>query len=99
MSPDETIREERLTRYLKLAEEALSSVHIAVSTHGTMRNVAEDMFRMASDYISDAKHFVSEGKYVDAFACINYAYGWLDAGARTGLFDVGEDYKRFTLGR
>ena len=38
-----------------------------------------------------------KGDLVNAFASVNYAHGWLDAGARLGLFDVGLDDKLFTL--
>jgi hypothetical protein len=34
---------------------------------------------------------------VTAFAALNYAHGWLDAGARLGLFDVGKDNVLFTV--
>jgi hypothetical protein len=52
---------------------------------------------MANAYYSDAKHFREKGDFVNAFACVNYAHGWLDCGARIGLFDVGGDDKLFTL--
>jgi hypothetical protein len=34
---------------------------------------------------------------VNAFAALNYAHGWLDAGARLGLFDVDHDSTLFTV--
>ena len=37
------------------------------------------------------------GDIVTAFAALNYAHGWLDAGARIGLFDVGHDSELFTV--
>jgi hypothetical protein len=52
---------------------------------------------MAEAYFKDANHFFAEGDLVNAFACVNYAHGWLDAGARLGLFDVGRDDVLFTL--
>jgi hypothetical protein len=52
---------------------------------------------MAEAYFKDANHFFAEGDFVNAFACVNYAHGWLDAGARLGLFDVGRDDVLFTL--
>ena len=58
---------------------------------------AEDFYKMAKAYYDDAQHFFSEGDYVNSFACVNYAHGWLDAGARLGLFDVGGDDQLFTL--
>ena len=33
---------------------------------------------------------------VNAFAALNYAHGWLDSGARIGLFDV-KDSRLFTV--
>ena len=96
---DDTVSDERLEKYMSLTEEALKRAKIAVSSRGTMYPVAEDMLRMATDYFNDAGHFMEAGKKVDAFACLNYAYGWIDAGARMGFFDVGNDYRRFTLGK
>lgn len=52
---------------------------------------------MARSYYQDALHFREKGDAVNAFACINYAHGWLDCGARLGLFDVGENDRLFTL--
>ena len=43
---------------------------------------------MAQRYFSDAKHFKEKGDLVTAFAAVNYAHAWLDAGARLGVFDV-----------
>lgn len=97
MAEERAISQERMEKYMGLTERALSSVRIAVPQTGTLFRVASDMLRMAEDYFSDAKHFLSEGKIVDAFACLNYAYGWIDAGARMGLFDVSGDYVHFTL--
>lgn len=53
---------------------------------------------MARAYYEDAKHFRDKGEFDKALANVNYAHGWLDAGARLGLFDVGEDDRLFTLG-
>ncbi len=61
-----------------------------------MRKEREDFLDMAARYFSDAKHFYSKNDMVNAFACLNYAHGWLDAGARLGLFDV-HDSRLFTV--
>lgn len=58
---------------------------------------AEVVFDMAKRYFSDAQHFRAKGDYINAFAAVNYAHGWLDAGARLGLFDVGHDSELFTV--
>ncbi|MCK5547802.1 MAG: DUF357 domain-containing protein, partial [Thermoplasmata archaeon] len=51
---------------------------------------------MAQSYHKDATFFFEKDELVDAFACVNYAHGWLDAGVRLGFFDGGGDYKIFT---
>lgn len=52
---------------------------------------------MARAYQADAEYFLQKGDLTNAFAAVNYAHGWLDAGARLGLFDTGGDDRLFTL--
>jgi hypothetical protein len=59
--------------------------------------VAEDFLAMARAYFRDAEHFAAKEDLANAFACVNYAHGWLDAGARLGFWDVGGDDQLFTL--
>jgi len=92
-----TISEERVERYIKLTSDALDKVRIAAPEKSFNRKLADDFMRMARAYFEDAKDFAAKGDLVNAFACINYAHGWLDSGARVGLFDVGGDDRLFTL--
>ena len=80
-----------------LTERALAKVTIAPPTKSHLRKVAEDFLSMARAYCEDAKHFRDKGELEKALANVNYAHGWLDAGARIGLFDVGGDDTLFTL--
>ncbi|MGQ9582830.1 MAG: GNAT family N-acetyltransferase [Thermoplasmatota archaeon] len=82
---------------LDTTRRALEKVRIAVPRRSHYRKAAEDFLSMARSYFSDAGHFYERGDLVRAFACVNYAHGWLDAGARLGLFDVDEDDRLFTL--
>ena len=82
---------------ITLTERAFAKVTIAVPERSHLRKVAEDFMTMARAYVSDAKHFREKGELDKALANINYAHGWLDAGARLGLFDVGGDDQLFTL--
>ncbi len=59
-------------------------------------SASADFLDMAQRYYSDAGHFEKKDDYINAFACLNYAHGWLDAGARLGLFDV-HDSALFTV--
>jgi len=82
---------------LGITKRALDKLKVIAPARSHLRKVAEDCLTMAKAYYSDATHFYEKGDYINAFACVNYAHGWLDAGARLGVFDVGEDDKLFTL--
>lgn len=88
---------ELVDRDIGLTERALGKASIAAPERSHLRKVAEDFLTMARAYYSDAKHFREKGELGKALANINYAHGWLDAGARLGLFDVGGDDRLFTL--
>jgi hypothetical protein len=88
-----TITEAKLDKYFDVTSRALKKVKIVKES----KKQAEDALDMAKRYFSDAQHFKDKGDYVNAFAALNYAHGWLDAGARLGLFDVGHDSELFTV--
>jgi hypothetical protein len=91
------ITEEHIDRYLDTTRRALDKLRIAVPERSFGRKAADDFLNMASSYYRDAQHFRETGDLVNAFASVNYAHGWLDCGARLGLFDVGGDDRLFTL--
>jgi len=91
------IERQKIERYLSLTEEALNKLKIAPPERSFSRKMAEDFLNMASSYYRDSRHFYGKGDYINAFAAVNYAHGWLDCGARIGLFDVQGDDTLFTL--
>ncbi len=91
------VSEERVEEYIEKTERALDKIKITQPERSHFRRLAEDFLEMIESYHEDACHFYEEGELDDAFACINYAHGWLDAGARLGLFDTGGDDQLFTL--
>ena len=91
------ISKEHLENYLAKTEKALAKLTIAAPNRSMAKKAAEDFLGMAKAYFDDARHFFDDGDFVNAFACVNYAHGWLDCGARLGLYDVGEDDVLFTL--
>jgi hypothetical protein len=94
---EDRISEERLDKYVEITRNALAKLKIACPPRSFGRKIADDFVQMVVSYFEDAEHFKQKGDFVNAFACVNYAHGWLDCGARLGLFDVGEDDKLFTL--
>ena len=90
------ITSEKLEKYFSVTGKALKKVKIAKEKKINWKASAKDFLDMAQRYYSDAEHFKQKGDFVNAFAALSYAHGWLDAGARLGLFDVN-DSKLFTV--
>lgn len=92
------ITKERLDKYFDVTNRALEKVKIVSKKEEIdFKEHAEDFLNMAQCYFNDAKHFEKQGKIVLAYGALNYAHGWLDAGARLGLFDVDHDNVLFTV--
>jgi hypothetical protein len=92
---ENTITQEQVNKYFAITGEAIEKV----KTHELdidRIDQANDFLDMIQRYYSDAKHFYDTDKWVLAFAALNYAHGWLDAGARSGLFKV-KDSRLFTV--
>ena len=91
------IADKKLAKYFDVTKRALAKVRIAKKKDFDWKEKAEDFLDMAERYFNDAHYFQEKGDMVTAFAALNYAHGWLDAGARLGLFDVGGDNTLFTV--
>ncbi|MCL5072011.1 MAG: DUF357 domain-containing protein [Actinobacteria bacterium] len=88
------ITEEKLKKYFATTEKALEKVRVKV-IKGKEKQ-AKEIIDMASNYISDAHFFHNKKDFVNAFAALNYAHGWIDSGVRLGIFNV-KDSKLFTI--
>lgn len=91
------LTDEKLNHYFDVTGRAIKKVKLTSDGNIDWKSAAEDFFDMATRYYEDARHFHSKGDYINAFAALNYAHGWLDAGARLGLFDVDGDNVLFTV--
>ena len=68
----------KLEKYLQKAESSFTDI-VVVDARGV--NVKDTALR----YYGDARHFYGRGEYVNAFAALEYAEGWLDAGVVLGV--------------
>lgn len=84
----------KLGKYHKISSEALDMARKLVVKG--KENQAKEIFLMVEAYLSDAKHFQEKGDFVNSFGALNYAHGWLDAGARLKIFNV-KDNRLFTV--
>ncbi|WP_297065302.1 DUF357 domain-containing protein [Thermococcus sp.] len=91
------VTDEKLQKYFRITEEALKRLEVAVHEKSLLHAVARDFLTMARSYFEDAKYYYEKGDYVTAFAALNYAHGFIDAGVRLGVFR-GEDDRLFAFG-
>ncbi|MEC8220729.1 MAG: DUF357 domain-containing protein [Nanoarchaeota archaeon] len=91
------ISDEKLAKYFDVTGRALKKLKLVSPKKTHLDRIAEDYLNMAQSYYNDASHFKEQGDYINAFAALNYAHGWLDAGARIGLWDVEHDSVLFTV--
>lgn len=91
------ISDEKLAKYFDVTSRALKKVKLDSDVFVDSEKSGKDFLDMAQRYFEDAKHFEKSHDYVNAFAALNYAHGWLDAGARLGFFDVDGDNVLFTV--
>ena len=101
MNQQNSITSEKLKKYFDITGRALKKVKIVsknqIMSDKVWKKNAEDFLDMAQRYFDDAHYFEKKGDVVTAFAALNYAHGWLDAGARICLFDVGGDSELFVV--
>ncbi len=88
------ISEEKIDKYYNLTSNALEIVKKSLKK--SREKEAHEIIIMVECYLSDSVHFKEKNDYVNSFACLNYAHGWLDAGARLRIFNV-KDKKLFTV--
>ncbi len=88
------ITESKIDRYYNITKRALEIAKKSVRKKNTKK--AQELIYMTSCYLSDSKYFKEKGDFVNSFACINYAHGWLDSGARLKIFNV-KDNRLFTI--
>ena len=88
--------DKKLEKYFKVTEKALGKVKINEKVKINIKESAEDFLDMAERYFKDAKYFRDKGDKLTAFAALNYAHAFLDAGVRIKVFDV-KDSKLFMV--
>lgn len=88
------ITKEKLKKYFSLTKKALGIAKKSIIKG--KEKYAKEIIEMIENYLSDSKYFEKKNDFVNAFAAINYAHGWLDSGVRLDIFKTKND-KLFTI--
>ncbi len=91
---NKSITKEKLEKYNAITTKALQIAKKAI-VKGKEKK-AQEIITMVECYLNDSEHFEKNKNYVNAYGCLNYAHGWLDAGARLKIFNVN-DSNLFTV--
>ncbi len=83
------ITKQKIHKYEELTNKALDIAKRSIIKGE--ENHAREIIEMVSNYLSDSKYFEKTGDFVNAFAALNYAHGWLDSGVRLNVFKVKDD--------
>jgi len=82
-------------KYRGLLEKALATIKTNIENESFLKDMADNYLEMANNYLKDGQ-VEEKGDFTRALASYSYAYGWIDAGVRIGLF-YGVDRNLFTL--
>jgi hypothetical protein len=86
---EDRITQEKLDKYFRVTNKAFKIAKENIIPG--KENYAKEIIDMVTNYISDAKHFEEKEDFINAFAALNYAHGWIDSGVRLDVFDVDDD--------
>jgi len=88
------VTKEKIQRYRTITSKAVEIAKSSV-VKGKGKE-AKEIIEMVSNYLSDSEYFEKNKDFVNAFAALSYAHGWLDAGVRLDIFDI-KNNKFFTV--
>jgi len=91
---NDQVTTEKIKKYREISSKALAIAKININKG--KEKEAKEIIEMVSCYLSDSEYFEKQKDLVNTFAALNYAHGWIDCGARLGIFNV-KDRKLFTV--
>ncbi|WFN35420.1 DUF357 domain-containing protein [Methanogenium sp. S4BF] len=88
---------EKTFRYERMLTTALTSVCINSEPELPLYSAAEELCRIAHLHYHEGTTEIQRNNLADGLALLSYAYGWIDAGVRTGILRVVKNNELFTI--
>lgn len=88
---------EKTFRYKRMLRSALTSVCINSEPELPLYPAGKEICRIAHRYYTAGCIEIEENSLADGLALLSYAYGWIDAGVRTGILKVTKNRELFTI--
>ena len=89
--------EEKTFRYERMLTSALASVSIHSEPELPLYPAGEELCRIARLHYITGTDEIQKNNLADGLAFLSYAYGWVDAGVRTGILKVIKNHELFTI--
>ena len=83
------ITKEKIEKYRTLTSRAIKIAENSIIKE--KEKDAQKIIDMVTNYLSDSEYFKKNKDFVNAFAALSYAHGWIDSGVRLRIFDVKDD--------
>jgi hypothetical protein len=88
---------EKVHRYHHLLAEGIAAVEPAPDGESILREGSDEILARAESALRRGRELWLDGKLMDALRWFAYGHGWLDVGARTGLFRITGRRDLFTV--
>jgi len=73
----------RLEKEFRQIDDVLDKIKVVKNN-----KLAEEFLDTAKRYRADAEYFANKKDLMGAFGALNYAFGWMDAGLKIGIFEL-----------
>ncbi|KAF1078000.1 DUF357 domain-containing protein [Methanogenium sp. MK-MG] len=88
---------EKTFRYERMLSSALASVCINSEPELPLYPAGEELCRITRLHYTEGTSEIQRDNLADGLALLSYAYGWIDAGVRTGILKVVRNPELFTV--
>ncbi len=88
---------EKTSRYERMLSSALKSVCINSEPELPLYPAGKELCRIAQLHYTEGTIEIQRNNPADGLALLSYAYGWIDAGVRTGILKVIKNHELFTI--
>ena len=87
---------EKTIRYERMLSAAASAIKDAPDSSSPIFKICATFREIVLTWQTNGEDHLMEGNFTPALASFSYGYGWLDAGIRSGLFQIRGDRHLFT---
>lgn len=86
----DNVIDKKLIENLGIIKEILAKAKLAPENLNIMDSTKKEFMEIIEEHIDNAENFLKNDDFIKSFTSLSYAQGWLDAGAKVGIFDLSD---------